>query len=118
MTDQRWTLGKMQNPVRGFLHGASAVVAVFATGFLAWHSPNWGIRIGAIVFGLAMVALYTTSSLYHAIPWRAAWKFRMQRLDHWMILVLIAGTYTPVAIVTLDGSLRWIVLSIAWGTSL
>lgn len=116
MSDQRWTLGKMQNPVRGFLHGVAAAVAVVATGFLAWHSPNWGIRVGAIVFGLAMVALYTTSSLYHAIPWRTVWKGRMQRLDHSMILVLIAGTYTPIAIATLSGSLRWTVLGIAWGT--
>lgn len=111
----RWTLGKMQNPVRGFLHGTAAVLAVFATAFLAWQAPNWGIRVGAIVFGLAMVALYTTSSLYHAIPWRDVWKRRMQRLDHSMILVLIAGTFTPVAIATLDGSLRWIALAIAWG---
>jgi len=116
METPRWTLGKMQNPVRGFLHGASAVLAVLATGFLAWKAPNWGIRVGAVVFGLAMVALYTTSSLYHAIPWRDVWKGRMQRLDHSMILVLIAGTYTPVAIATLDGPMRWLVLGIAWGT--
>ncbi len=106
----------MQNPVRGFLHGASAVAAVFGTLFLAWQAPNWGIRVGAIVFGLAMVALYTTSSLYHAVPWRTVWKRRMQRLDHTMILVLVAGTYTPVAIATLGGPLRWLVLAIAWGT--
>ncbi|MCL1595352.1 MAG: hemolysin III family protein [Actinomycetia bacterium] len=116
MDRTRWTLGKMQNPIRGFLHGASAIVAVFATVFLAWQAPNWGIRIGAVIFGLAMVALYTTSSLYHAIPWQEVWKRRMQRLDHSMILVLIAGTYTPVAIATLEGSLRWTVLAIAWGT--
>ena len=116
MDRTRWTLGRMQNPIRGFLHGASAIVAVFATVFLAWQAPNWGIRIGAVIFGLAMVALYTTSSLYHAIPWQEVWKRRMQRLDHSMILVLIAGTYTPVAIATLEGSLRWTVLAIAWGT--
>jgi hemolysin III len=116
MAEQRWTLGKMQNPVRGFLHGASAVVAVFGTILLALSSPDWGIRTGAIVFGLAMVALYSTSTLYHAIPWRLKGKQRMQRLDHSMILVLIAGTYTPVAIATLDGPSMWSVLVIAWGT--
>jgi len=116
MEAPRWTLGKMQNPVRGFLHGTSAVLALLATVFLAWQAPNWGIRFGAVVFGLAMVALYTTSSLYHAIPWRDVWKRRMQRVDHFMILVLIAGTYTPVAVATLDGPLRWIVLGVAWGT--
>jgi hemolysin III len=115
MERPRWTLGKMQNPVRGFLHGGAAIAALFGTLFLAWVAPSWGIRIGAIVFGLAMVALYTTSSLYHAIPWREVAKKRMQRLDHSMILVLIAGTYTPVAIAMLDGWFRWLVLAIAWG---
>lgn len=112
----RWTLGKMQNPVRGFLHGGAALAAIAGTVFLVWKSPNWGIRVGALVFGLAMIALYTTSSLYHGIPWGDVWKKRMQRLDHSMILVLIAGTYTPVAIVALDGWLQWLVLGLAWGT--
>lgn len=106
----------MQNPVRGFIHGTAAIAAVAATVFLSYKAPNWGLRIGAIVFGLAMISLYTTSSLYHAIPWRDVWKRRMQRLDHSMILVLIAGTYTPVVIATLEGPLRWTVLAIAWGT--
>ena len=106
----------MQNPVRGFLHGGAAIAAVIGTAFLVWHAPNWGVRIGVIVFGIAMVCLYTTSSLYHGIPWGDVWKKRMQRMDHWAILVLIAGTYTPVAIVALDGWLRWLVLGVAWGT--
>ncbi len=115
MQTPRWTLGKMQNPVRGFLHSGAAAAALLGTFFLAWVSPNWGIRFGAVVFGLAMVALYTTSSLYHAIPWKDVWKKRMQRLDHSMILVLIAGTYTPITIVTLEGWFQWAVLAIAWG---
>jgi len=105
----------MQNPIRGFIHGTAALAAVGATAFLAFKAPNWGLRIGAIVFGLAMISLYTTSSLYHTIPWREVWKRRMQRLDHSMILVLIAGTYTPIVIATLDGPLKWTVLTVAWG---
>jgi hemolysin III len=111
----RWSLGKMQNPIRGFLHGGAAVAAIVGTIALVWHAPNWGIRIGVVVFGLAMVGLYTTSSLYHVIPWGLRAKKRMQRLDHSMILVLIAGTYTPIAIVAFDGWLQWIVLGVAWG---
>ena len=111
----RWTLGRMQNPIRGILHGVAAVAAIVGTVFLVWISPNWGIRLGALVFGLAMIALYTTSSLYHGVPWSDRWKRRMQRLDHTMILVLIAGTYTPIAIVALDGWLQWLVLGVSWG---
>lgn len=108
----------MQNPVRGILHGSAAVAAVLGTIFLAFHAPNWGTRAAVIVFGLALIALYTTSSLYHSIPWREVWKRRMQRLDHTMIIVLIAGTYTPVIVVTLDGPLRWTALAVAWGAVL
>jgi hemolysin III len=118
MQATRWTLGKMQNPVRGFLHGAAAVAAVAGTVFLVLRAPNWGLRVGVIVFGVALVSLYTTSSLYHAVPWRNAWKKRMQRLDHSMILVLIAGTYTPVVIASFNGALLWLVLSVVWGTVL
>ena len=106
----------MQNPVRGFLHGGAAIAAVFATIFLIWRAPNWGIRMGAIAFGLAMIGLYTTSSLYHGIPWNPLWKKRMQRVDHTMIIVLIAGTYTPPTIVALDGWQMWLILGVAWGT--
>lgn len=106
----------MQNPVRGFLHGAAAITAVFGTVFLAWQAPNWGSRLGVIVFGIAMICLYTTSSLYHGVPWNGEWKKRMQRVDHSMIIVLIAGTYTPPTIVALDGWQRWVVLGVAWGT--
>jgi hemolysin III len=106
----------MQNPVRGILHGTAAVAAVIGTVFLVARAPTWGIRLAVLVFGVALFGLYTTSSLYHSVPWRQVWKTRMQRLDHTMIIVLIAGTYTPVIIATLDGPLRWTALAIAWGT--
>lgn len=114
----RWTLGKMQNPVRGFLHGTAAVAGLVGTIFLLFHAPNWPVRFAVLVFGLAMMALYTTSSLYHSIPWRDRWKKRMQRADHSMIYVLIAGTYTPVAAIVLDSPWNWIVLSMVWGITI
>jgi hemolysin III len=111
----RWTLGKMQNPVRGFLHGGAAVLAVAATVFLIIRAPSATSRIAVAVFGLAMVGLYTASSLYHSVPWSTIWKKRMQRLDHSMIFVLIAGTYTPMAVIALDGVWRLTTLAVAWG---
>ena len=70
--------------------------------------------IASVVFALGMVALFTTSSLYHSFPWQEQWKARMQRLDHSMIFVLIAATWTPVALLGLEGSLRWVTLIGAW----
>jgi hemolysin III len=115
---KRWTLGKMQNPVRGLLHGTAAVVSLIGTIFLLARASNIRAEIAAIIFGAGLLALYTTSSLYHSIPWRDVWKTRMQRLDHSMIFVLIAATYTPIVLIILDGTWRWIALAMAWGIAL
>lgn len=112
----RARLGKMTNPVRGILHGSAAVVSLVGAVALLTLSPgNLGRRISLFVFGLSLVALFTTSSLYHSIPWRAVWKRRMQKLDHTMIYVLIAGTFTPIAWIVLDGWMRWGTLATQWG---
>ena len=108
----------MQNPVRGFLHGSAAAAGFVGTILLLFHAPNWPVRAAVLVFGLAMMALYTTSSLYHSIPWRERWKKRMQRMDHSMIYVLIAGTYTPVAAIVLNPPWNWIVLAMVWGITI
>lgn len=108
----------MQNPVRGFLHGSAAVAGAVGTGLLLIHAGTWPRRLVVLVFGLAIVALYTTSSLYHTIPWRERWKKRMQRLDRSMIYVLIASTYTPIAAIVLDDPLRWMALASAWSIAI
>jgi hemolysin III len=116
---KRLRLGKMQNPVRGFLHGTAAVVFVFGAVFLWLRSPgDLSRQIALLIFGLSLVALYTVSSLYHSVPWRRVWKERMQRVDYSMIYVLVAGTYTPLAFIVLDGWRRWATLGVAWGIAL
>lgn len=109
-------LGKMTHPIRGFLHGSAAVVSlVGATLLLTLPDGNAWRRLSLFAFGLSLVAMFTTSSLYHSIPWRAVWKQRMQRLDHTMIYVLVAGTFTPIAVIVLDGWMRWGTLAVQWG---
>lgn len=106
----------MTNPVRGLLHGASAVAFLIAALALVSTSPaGLGRRVSLLAFGLSLVALFTTSSLYHSIPWRTEWKGRMQRLDHTMIYVLVAGTFTPIAVIVLEGWVQWATLSVQWG---
>ena len=113
---ERLTLGKMQNPVRGFLHGSAAVASVIGGVVLWMRSPGSLPRqMALLTFALSLVGLFTVSSLYHSIPWRREWKERMQRIDHSMIYVLIAGSYTPIAAIVLDGWLRWGVLGTVWG---
>ncbi len=115
----RFTLGKMQNPIRGLLHGAAAVAAVIGLFVLlgqAWG--NTGAALGALVFGLALLAMFVVSSLYHSIPWSAGWKVRLQRIDHSMIFLLVAGTFTPIAIAAIDGAVLVVLLTALWLTAL
>jgi hemolysin III len=111
----RLCLGRMTNPVRGFLHGTAAVVsAVGATLLTVLAGGGAWNRFSLLVFGVSLVSLYTASSLYHSIPWGPVWKARMKRLDHTMIYVLVAGTFTPLAVIALDGWLRVATLAVQW----
>lgn len=115
---ERVTLGKMQNPVRGFLHGSAAIFSIVGLGILAVQTAsNRASMWSMIVFGGSLILLYTTSSLYHSIPWNSTWKKRMQRLDHSMIFMLIAGTFTPIAYNVLEGSWRSVTLMVVWGAA-
>lgn len=100
--------------LRGRLHQAAAVASV---GGLVWliadaHS-TWGL-VAAWVYGLSMVALYATSSSYHVYARSERARRVMQRLDHSMIYVLIAGSFTPVCLLALSGSYRWVLLGLMW----
>lgn len=116
---ERVTLGRMQNPIRGLLHGGAAVAALAATSYLVVRT--WGhatALIGSIIFGLALLVMYTVSSLYHSVPWGDAWKRRLQRLDHSMIYLVVAGTFTPIAIAGLEGAAVWWCLGLVWGIAI
>ena len=112
----RATLGRMENPIRGLLNGTAALLsAVGAAALWARCGGDLSDRSALLTFGLSLVGLYTVSSLYHSVPWSRLWKQRFQRIDHAMIYVLIAGTYTPTAVIVLDGWLRWAALGTVWG---
>jgi hemolysin III len=71
-------------------------------------------RIAASIYAVAVSALLGTSALYHRVTWRPKARRWMKRLDHSMIFVLIAGTYTPVALLALRGSLANTILIVLW----
>jgi len=109
----------MQNPIRGFLHGGAAVATLAGTIYLV--SRTWGntaALVGTLVFGFALLVMYTVSTLYHSIPWGTDWKRRLQRVDHSMIYLVVAGTLTPIALAGLEGLSLWLCLGLVWGIAL
>lgn len=101
-------------------HGLGAVAALAGSSVLitlaAIYGDGWQLA-GAIVFGVALLLLYTASTLYHAIPHPGA-KARLQVLDHCAIYVLIAGTYTPFTLVGLRGPWGWGLFAAIWTIAL
>lgn len=75
-------------------------------------------RAATAVYAVSVMALYGVSGTYHRLPWSPRARQRMRRLDHSMIFVLIAGTYTPLSLLALRGAWRVSVLSAVWGAAL
>jgi len=101
-------------------HGVGLLAAVAATPVLLLSAVRHGdaARIaGAGVFAAAMVLLYLTSTLYHALPGNRA-KRVFQVLDHAAIFLMIAGTYTPFTLGVLRGAWGWTLFGLVWGLAL
>jgi len=101
-------------------HGVAFLAAVAAAPVLVLSAARHGgaARIaGASVFAAAMVLLYLTSTLYHALPRNRA-KRVFQVLDHAAIFLMIAGTYTPFTLGVLRGTWGWTLLGLVWGLAL
>lgn len=102
-----------------FTHLAGALLAVAGSAALVAQAiptrDTWKI-LGVSVFGLTMVLLYAASTLYHSLrgPAKQFWA----KMDHCAIYLLIAGTYTPFALIGLQGVWRWALLSAIWALAL
>lgn len=109
--------------VRPRLRGVSHLVAFFAAivagSVLALLADGGRETFASWVYGAALVAMFGASALYHRFPWSTdAARRWARRLDHSMIFVFIAGTYTPFALLAFEGPTRWLVLAFAWGGAL
>jgi len=99
------------------VHGVGGLLAIVGLVILvtlaSLRGDAWHI-VGCSIFGATMVLLYVVSTLYHSIPGPRA-KVLLRAFDHSAIFLLIAGTYTPFALVNLRGPWGWSLLSLVWG---
>lgn len=102
--------------LNSYTHLAGALLAAIGAPVLivlaARSGDVWKV-VGCSTFGAAMLILYGASTLYHSARGRA--KAILRKLDHCSIYLLIAGTYTPFALVTLRGPWGWTLFGLAWG---
>ena len=109
---------KLKDPGSAITHFIGMMMALLATIPLlvkAAREPDWLHLIALSVFALSMFLLYTASTTYHSLDISAKVNRRLQKMDHMMIFVLIAGSYTPVCLIVLGGKLGYTLLALVWG---
>jgi len=110
----------LEEKINVISHGVGLMLSIVALVLLVIKSVNYGDAsqiISFIVFGTSLILLYTASTIYHNSKTEKIRK-RLNVFDHASIYVLIAGTYTPFAIITLSGTVGWIIFGVIWGLAL
>jgi hemolysin III len=113
---------RLREPVNGAIHCLGALLAVVGLVLLLVQSAGPVVKpwhmVTFSIFGAALIGLYLTSTLYHWLPLAADGIRRMRKLDHTMIFVLIAATYTPVCLIPLRGPWGWTLFGIVWSIAI
>lgn len=114
---------KFREPFSGFSHVFGAVISLIGMVillFLQIYTNNYNVITitSALIFGLSLIMLYTASSVYHLTVAKDSIIKVLRKIDHAMIFVLIAGTYTPICMILLDAPLKYYMLSIIWSIAL
>jgi len=101
-------------------HGIGSVLSIVAlvlmVVYASYNSDAWGI-VGVSIFGSTLILLYMSSTLYHAFS-NGRVKQIFKTLDQSFIYLLIAGTYTPVLLITLRNTLGWTVFGLVWAMAI
>lgn len=110
-----------RDPVSGFTHLFGMLISILALVVLvreaALYATVWHV-VSFSIFGASLILLYAASSLYHLLPVSEKAVTVLRRVDHMMIFVLIAGTYTPVCLIALRGAWGWSLFGAVWGIAI
>ncbi len=101
--------------LRGVLHEVAFAISLVTGTVIVCLADGTRARVGASVYAGSVALLFGISAAYHRGSWSDRAHGVMARLDHSAIFVLIAGTYTPICLLLLDGALRWVIFGIVWG---
>jgi hemolysin III len=111
-------LAKLRDPISGLTHFIGCILAIIGLVLLILKAADpikpWHIATFSI-FSSGMILLYTASTLYHWLPLSEAGIRRLRRVDHIMIFIMIAATYTPVCLIPLRDSIGWELFFSVWG---
>ena len=110
----------LEEKINIYSHALGFLLSLVATVLLVNHAMTdgtvWHV-VSFSIFGASLVVLFAASAIYHSATQPAA-RSRLRIVDHATIYILIAGTYTPFTLVTLNGSIGWIIFSVSWAMAL
>ena len=95
-------------------HGIGALLGIVGLIFLITYSNSTLEIVSVSIYGISVIVLFLASTLYHAVQ-NEHQRYYFRIVDHISIYVLIAGTYTPVTLITLSGSKGWLLFGLVWG---
>ena len=111
----------LKDPWSAITHGIAMLLAIAGTVPLllrAASGENAPLHIAALaVFILTMILLYTASTVYHSVDSTATVNRRLRKMDHMMIFVMIAGSYTPICLIALHNRIGYILCGLVWGVA-
>ncbi|MDG5788959.1 hemolysin III family protein [Evansella sp. AB-P1] len=106
----------IREPINGLTHLVGALLSFIAllamTIKASVHTPSFLAITSVIIFGISLILLYSASATYHMVIAKDNVIAFLRRVDHSMIYVLIAGTYTPYCLITLNGTVGWVLFGL------
>lgn len=118
---RRWFQRTTNEPLSSLTHFVGSLFSIAGLVLLVVFAAQRGTAIQVVsfsIYGTALILLYVASTLYHIVPMHRKVKEQFKTLDHSMIFVLIAGTYTPLCLVVLGGAWGWSLFGVIWGLAL
>ena len=111
---------KIKDPVSALTHFIAMMLALIAAApLLIKASSDGSLHLAALtVFIISMVFLYAASTIYHTLDISPKINRLLKKIDHMMIFILIAGTYTPICLIVLGDKTGWSLLALVWGIAI
>ena len=114
MTAREVIEDELRPMLRGVTHAYAFWVALAAAAVLTALVPAGTPRVASVVYGIGLCGLFAASGTYHRWRWNPRWRPLLRRIDHSTIFIFIAASYTPVALLVMHGTLRWVILVAVW----
>lgn len=113
----------IREPINAFTHLLGALLSLIGTLFIlnfshVAHSLTTTATACVLIFGMSLILLYTTSGVYHLVKAKDSVILMLKKLDHSMIFILIAGSYTPFAMLSLTGVWKWFIIITVWSLAI